>query len=76
MASWKKVSGADGYQVCYSMSKKWKKKTQKLTADTKMEIKKMKKKKTYYFCIRAYRKDGAKKVYGAWSNTKKVKIKK
>ena len=58
MASWKKVSGADGYQVCCSMSKKWKKK------------------KTYYFRIRAYRKDGAEKVYGAWSNTKKVKIKK
>lgn len=76
MASWKKVSGADGYQVCCSMSKKWKKKTQKLTTDTKMEIKKMKKKKTYYFRIRAYRKDGAEKVYGAWSNTKKVKIKK
>lgn len=74
--SWKKVSGADGYQICYSTSKKWKKKTRKLTANMKVEIKKLKKKKTYYFRVRAYRKDGAKKIYGAWSNTRKMKIRK
>lgn len=75
-ASWKKVSGADGYQVCYSTSKKWKKKTQKLTANRKVEIKRLKRKKTYYFRVRAYRKDGAGKVYGAWSNTKKIRVRK
>ena len=74
--SWKKVSGADGYQICYSTSKKWKKKTRKLTANMKVEIKKLKKKKTYYFRVRAYRKDGAKKIYGAWSNKRKMKIRK
>ena len=74
--SWKKVSEADGYQICYSTSKKWKKKTQKLTANMKVEIKRLKKKKTYYFRVRAYRKDGSRKVYGAWSSTRKIRIRK
>ena len=74
--SWKKVSGVDGYQVCYSTSKRWKKKIQKLTTEAKIKVKKLKKKKTYYFRVRAYQWDGAKKVYGEWSNTKKIRIRK
>ena len=46
-----------------------------LNVDSK-NIKKLKKKKTYYFRVRAYRLEGTKKVYGAWSNMKKIKIKK
>lgn len=42
---------------------------------TKFIIKKLKKKKTYYFRVRAY-KLNRKKVYGKWSKIKKVKIKK
>ncbi len=75
-ASWKKVSGASGYQICYSTSKKWKGQKQKLIRKNKVTIKKLKKKKTYYFRIRAYRLDGSEKVYGAWSSTRKIKIKK
>ncbi len=74
--SWKKVPGAAGYQICYSTSKKWKNKKQKLSRKNKLIVKKLKKKKTYYFRVRAYRMNGAKKVYGAWSKAKKVKIKK
>ncbi len=74
--SWKKVSGAAGYQVCYGTSKKWKNKKQKLSRKNKLIVKKLKKKKTYYFRVRAYRINGAKKVYGAWSKVRKIKIKK
>ena len=75
-ASWKKLTGVKGYQICYSTSKKWKNKKLKLVTKNKAVIKNLKKKKTYYFRVRAYRLEGTKKVYGAWSNTKKIKIKK
>lgn len=74
--SWKKVAGAYGYQICYSTSKKWKNRKQKLTRKTKLTIKKLKTKKTYYFRVRAYRMNGTKKEYGAWSKTGKITIKK
>ncbi len=75
-ASWKKLTGAKGYQICYSASKKWKNKKLKLVTKNKALIKNLKKKKTYYFRVRAYRLEGTKKVYGAWSSVKKIKIKK
>lgn len=75
-ASWKKLSRAKGYQICYSTSKKWKGKKQKLVTKNNAVIKNLKKQKTYYFRVRAYRLEGAKKVYGAWSATKRITIKK
>ncbi len=75
-ASWKKQTGVKGYQICYSTSKKWKGKKQKLVTKNNAVIKNLKKKKTYYFRVRAYRLQGTKKVYGAWSSVKKIKIKK
>lgn len=74
--SWKKTTKANGYQICYSTSPKWKNKKQKLVSKNKVVLKKLKKKKTYYFCVRAYRLEGTKKVFGAWSSVKKLKIKK
>ena len=75
-ASWKKTAGVKGYQICYSTSKKWKGKKQKLISKNKAVIKKLNKRKTYYFRVRAYRVEGTKKLYGAWSSVKKIKIKK
>ena len=75
-ASWKKLTGAKGYQICYSTSKKWKGKKQKLVTKNKAVIKNLKKKKTYYFRVRGYRLERTKKVYGAWSGVKKIKIRK
>ena len=75
-ASWKKTAGVKGYQICYSTSKKWKGKKQKLVSKNKAVIKKLKKRKTYYFRVRAYRLEGTKKVYGAWSSVKRIKIRK
>ena len=75
--SWKTVSGAKGYQLQYAMNKKFtKKKKSKLTAKAKFTVKKLKKKRTYYFRVRAYKLNGKTKVYGKWSKVKKVKVKK
>ena len=74
--SWKKVTGAKGYQLQYALNKKFKKKKSIQTKKTKYTIKKLKKNKTYYIRVRAYKMNGRKKVYGKWSKVKKVKIKK
>ncbi|RGF54797.1 DUF6273 domain-containing protein [Clostridium sp. AF36-4] len=73
---WKKITGAKGYQLQYAMNKKFKKKKSVQTKKTKYTIKKLKKNKTYYIRVRAYKMNGRKKVYGKWSKVKKVKIKK
>ncbi len=74
----KKVSGVKGYEISYSMDKKFKKTvTKKNTAKTSYTIKKLKKGKTYYVRIRAYKVDSTGgKVYGKYSSVKKVKINK
>lgn len=74
--SWKRVSKATDYQICYSTSKKWKNKKLKLTKKNKLTIKKLKKKKTYYFRVRAYQTKGKSKTYGPWSAVKKIAMKK
>ena len=73
---WNAVKGAKGYQLQYALNKKFKKKKSVQTKKTKYTIKKLKKKKTYYIRVRAYKMNGKKKVYGKWSTVKKVKIKK
>lgn len=74
--SWKKVKGAGGYQIQYADNKKFSRKKSRRTGKTKYTIKNLKKKKTYYIRVRAYKSDGAAKVYGKWSKVKKVKVKK
>ena len=44
------------------------------TTKTTYTIKKLKKKKTYYVQVRAFKKSGKTRVYGNWSNRKRVKI--
>ncbi len=70
-----KVNKADGYQICYAANKKFKKAKKVLVKATAKTIKKLKAKKKYYVRVRAYRKNGSKKLYGAWSSVKKVKVK-
>lgn len=73
----KKVSGAKGYEISYGQNKKLKKAKKITTSKTTYTIKKLKKGKTYYVRVRAYKYDSTKrKVYGKYSNTKKVIIKK
>ena len=74
----KKVSGVKGYQVLYSTDKKFKKNVKKvLTKKTTCTLTKLKKKKTYYVKVRAYKLDSkGEKVFGAYSKVKTVKIRK
>ena len=78
LLKYKKVSGVKGYEISYSMDKKFKKAvTKKNTTKTSYTIKKLKKGKTYYVRIRAYKVDSTGgKVYGKYSSVKKVKINK
>ena len=84
--SWKKVSSVSGYQVQYSTSKKFTKKTTKSVTikgnkskSPSKTIKSLKAKKTYYVRVRTYKnvKFNGKtvKVYSGWSKVKSVKTK-
>ncbi|MCR5339444.1 MAG: VCBS repeat-containing protein [Lachnospiraceae bacterium] len=76
--SWGKVDGAAGYEVQLSLKKNFKKIAKKASGKkAKITVKKLKKGKTYYVRVRAYTLDASKKkVYGAYSDKVKVKIKK
>lgn len=72
----KKVKNAKGYLLQYSTSKKFKGAKKKYTTKTRVTIKKLKSKKTYYFRVKVYKLDGKKKVLSKkWSAVKKVKVK-
>ena len=74
----KKVSGANGYEIRYSLKKTMKsskKVTIKNAKTLKVTLKKLKK-KTYYVQARAYKTVDGKKYYSGWSSKKSVKIKK
>ena len=73
---WKKLTNISGYQIQYAPNKKFKKAKSKTVKSTSAMIKKLKKKKTYFVRVRAYKLVDGKKVYGKWSAVKKVKIKK
>jgi len=73
---WKKITGAKGYQLQYSTSSKFKGKKTKNTKSVSYLCKKLKKNKKYYFRIRACLISDKKKIYGCWSKTKKITVKK
>ena len=75
-ATWKKLTNISSYQIQYAPNKKFKKAKSKTVKSTFVTIKKLKKKKTYFVRVRAYKLVDGKKVYGKWSAVKKVKIKK
>ena len=72
---WKKLGGGSQTYQIYVLKKGTKK--AKYYTSTKMSktIKKLAKKKTYSVKMRSYKKISGKTYYGAWSGTKKVKIK-
>lgn len=80
--SWKKVSGAAGYQIQISRTSNFKtvEKTVSVAnaAKTSYTFSKLKKPgKKYYVCLRAYKLDSiGNKVYGKYSNVLSVKVKK
>ena len=74
--TWKKATGATGYELYFSTKKS--KGYKKAYTGTKLSYtkKSLKKGKTYYFKVRAYRTVNGKKLYGSYSSPKSVKINK
>jgi surface protein len=79
--SWKKqtAKGIKGYEIQYSMDKKFKKDVKKVTIGktktTSKKIKKLKSGKTYYIRVRTYKEANSKKVYSKWSKAKSITVK-
>lgn len=72
---WKKLGGgSQSYQI-YALKKGTKKAKYYTSNGTSKTISKLTKKKYYTVKIRAFKKISGKTYYGAWSNTKKVKVK-
>lgn len=72
--SYSKSSGAGGYQIKYALNKKYKKAKYKTFKGTTATLNHMKRKKKYYFKVRAYKIDSAgKKVYSKYSGQKVFK---
>ena len=77
--TWKWQDEVDKYEIQYALNKKFtKSKKVKMVAgyNDSATISKLKKGKTYYVRIRAYRNSVGGKVYSGWSTVKKVKVKK
>ena len=75
--TWKKVSGAEGYQIQCAGNRKFKKAVNKETArKNKIKVKKLRSGRRYYVRVRAYKKaaDGT-KIYGKYSRLKKITVK-
>ncbi len=77
--TWKKQpKSITGYQIQYSTSKKFTKKTTKTktvkkASAAKLTVKKLKAKKQYYVRIRTYKTVKGKKYYSGWSKSRSVK---
>ena len=70
--SWKSVSGANGYEVYSSTSKSGTYKKIKTTSSLSYTNSGLKKGKTYYYKVRAYKTFNGKKVYGSYSAVKSI----
>ena len=77
--SWSTVSDISGYEVQYSTSKKFTKKTTKTVSakksSKKTTIKKLTKGKKYYVRVRTYKTVNGKKIYSDWSTVKNERVK-
>ena len=76
--TWKKTGGNSGWQVQYSLNKKFRSgvRTVNLKANnTKLTVRKLRSRKNYYVRIRSYKKVGKQTWYSDWSNVKRVRIK-
>lgn len=80
IVKWKKQAAqTTGYEIQYSTSKKFKKKTTltkiiKKTSTTKLSVSKLKAKKRYYVRIRTYKIVKGIKYYSAWSKSRSITV--
>ena len=73
--NWKKVSQTSGYEIQYATNKSMKKAKTVTVKKTSKVLSKLKKNKTYYVRVRAYKTVSGSKFYGSYSGKKSVKIK-
>ena len=76
---WKKSNGIDGYEIEYSLKKNFKKAdtvTISKAKTTSAKLTDLKKGKTYYVRIRAFKTINGQKYYSDWSDSMKAKVKK
>lgn len=75
--SWKRVKGADGYQLYYSTNKTdgYKRVNSYNSGVSKATKLKLTSGKVYYFKLRASRKLSNTRAYSSWSDVKKIKVK-
>ena len=73
--TFKKVTGAKGYEIRYATNKKFKKSKKVTVKSPKATLKKLKKGKKYFVKVRAYKLNSAsQKVYGAYSKVVKITV--
>lgn len=75
---WKKTGGNSGWQVQYSLDKKFRAGVRTInlkSSNTRLTVRNLKSRKNYYIRVRGYKKVGSKMMYSSWSNVKRVKIK-
>lgn len=69
--TWKKISGARGYQICYSLKKNMKNKKMLTVKKPKKVLRGLKRKRAYYIRVRAYQ-GKKKRTYTKWSSPYKI----
>ncbi len=74
---WKKTEGAGGYDVWRALGDGTYKRVKTLAGNetTSFKNSRLRSSKVYSYRVRAYRKVGSKKIYGAWSAVKRIRIK-
>lgn len=73
--NWTRQEGVSGYQIQYGTKKTFRNaKTKSVSYGTSSKVITRLSRKTYYVRIRAFYKQGNKKYYGNWSQTRKVRI--
>ena len=75
VVTYKKATGASGYQLSYKTSKKGKYKVAGYTTKTTKTITKLKHNQTIYVRVRAYKTINGKKYYGSYSTVVSKKVK-
>lgn len=71
---WKRVSNASGYVLVYASNKTFSASSKVQKKGTGLSISNLEKEKNYYFKVRAFKTVNGTKVYGAYSDIKKIKI--
>ena len=67
-----KIKNAQGYEICYSTKKSFKKSVTKRVKKTTVTLKNLKKRKTYYVRVRGYQTIDGKVYYSKYSKVKRI----